>query len=60
MALSAVITFPFSAILDKMFGEEIGNVYTKSKMKRLFEQYEKDKLLNPSERRILVAALEMQ
>lgn len=29
-------------------------------MKRLFEMYEKEKLLDPSERKILSAALELQ
>ena len=41
------ITFPISAILDKMLGEDAGNVYNKNKMKRLFEVYEKEKLLDP-------------
>jgi CBS domain containing-hemolysin-like protein len=29
-------------------------------MKKLFEQYEKDKMLNPAERKILSAALELK
>ena len=41
------ITFPLSAILDKILGEDAGNVYNKNKMKRLFEIYEKEKLLDP-------------
>lgn len=53
------VSFPVSAILDKVLGEDAGNVYNKSKMKRLFEIYEKEKLLDPSERRILTAALEL-
>lgn len=53
------ITFPLSAILDKILGEDVGNVYNKSKMKRLFEIYEKEKLLDPQERKILTAALEL-
>jgi metal transporter CNNM len=53
------ITFPLSAILDKLLGQEAGNSYNKNKMKRLFEIYEKEKLLDPSERKILTAALEL-
>lgn len=53
------ISFPISAILDKILGEEESNQYNKSKMKRLFEMYEKEKLLDPSERKILSAALEL-
>ncbi|CDW89146.1 UNKNOWN [Stylonychia lemnae] len=54
------IAFPISAILDKILGQEDGEQYNKSKMKRLFEMYEKEKLLDPSERKILSAALELQ
>lgn len=52
------ISFPLSVILDKLLGEDAGNVYNKSKMKGLFEMYEKEKLLDTQERKILVAALE--
>lgn len=54
------ISFPLSAILDKILGAEEGNVYSKNKMKRLFEMYEKEALLDPSERKILSAALDLQ
>ena len=40
------ITFPLSAIIDKMLGEDSGSKYSMSKFKRLFEMYEKEKLLN--------------
>ena len=53
------ISFPISAILDKILGNDGGNVYNKNKMKRLFEMYEKEKLLDPSERKILTAALDL-
>lgn len=36
-----IITYPIGAILDKILGEEAGQVLTKHQMKRLFEQYEK-------------------
>lgn len=59
LAITFVLSFPISAILDRTLGEEVGNVLTKNKMKRLFEMYEKEKLLHPNERRILSAALEL-
>ena len=59
IAVTFIVAFPISAILDKCLGEEIGNVLSKSKMKRMFEMYEKEKLLTPSETKILSAALEM-
>jgi len=59
VAITFPISFPISAILDKILGEEDGEQYNKSKMKRLFEMYEKEKLLDPSERKILSAALEL-
>eukprot|EP00347_Sterkiella_histriomuscorum_P015763 403355771 len=60
VGLTFPITFPLSAILDKILGHEDGEQYNKTKMKKLFEIYEKDKLLDPSERKILSAALELQ
>jgi metal transporter CNNM len=53
------ISFPLSAILDKLLGEDAANVYNKNKMKRLFELYEKEQLLDPQERKMLTAALEL-
>ena len=36
-----VFSYPIAAILDKFLGEEAGHVLTKSRMKKLFETYEK-------------------
>ncbi|CDW71668.1 ancient conserved domain protein 2 [Stylonychia lemnae] len=52
--------YPIGAILDKILGEEAGNVLSKHQMKRMFEQYEKSKLLKPQERKILSAVLELK
>ena len=60
MALTFVISFPIAAILDKALGHDGGNFLSKNKMKRMFEMYEKEKLLTPSERKIMSTALEMQ
>ena len=60
LALTFVLAFPISAILDKCLGEEVGIVLSKSKMKRMFEVYEKEQRLTASERNLLSAALEMQ
>ncbi len=57
--ISFPISFPLAAILDKLLGEDAGNVYNKNKMKRLFELYEKEQLLDPQERKMLTAALEL-
>ncbi|CDW77164.1 ancient conserved domain protein 2 [Stylonychia lemnae] len=52
--------YPIGAILDKILGEEAGNVLSKNQMKRMFEQYEKSQLLKPQERKILSAVLELK
>lgn len=59
MIITFPVSFPLSAILDKILGEDAGNVFNKNKMKRMFELYEKEKLLDPSELKILKAALEL-
>jgi metal transporter CNNM len=41
------ISFPLAAILDKLLGEDVGDIYNKNKMKRLFEMYEHENLLDP-------------
>lgn len=43
-----------------MLGDDEGTFLSKSRMKRLFEQFEKEKTLNPSERKMLSAALELK
>lgn len=55
-----VIAKPIAIMLDFLLGEELGNIFTKNQMKKLFEMYEKDKLLHPDERKLLIAALEIQ
>ena len=60
LAITFVISFPISAILDKVLGEEAGGLLTKNKLKRLFEMYEREKLLHPNERKLLSAALELR
>ena len=37
IAITFVFSFPIAAILDKVLGEEVGVVMTKSKMKKFFE-----------------------
>jgi metal transporter CNNM len=55
-----ILTFPISAIIDKIIGEDGGTYLSKSQMKKLFQQYEKDKMLQPGERKMLSAALELK
>lgn len=35
-----IVSYPISAILDKILGDEVGTILTKSKMKKLFELQE--------------------
>jgi hypothetical protein len=44
-----------AAIIDRILGEEHGtsNFISKSRMKKMFEIYEKEKKLNSDERKIL-------
>ncbi len=55
-----IATYPIAAVIDRVLGDDEGNFLSKSRMKKLFEQYEKEKMLNPSERKILSAALELK
>ena len=55
-----IVTFPISAIIDKLIGEDGGTFLSKSQMKKLFEHYEREKMLNPGERKMLSAALELK
>lgn len=57
---SFIVTYPIGAILDKILGEEAGNTLSKNQMKRMFEQYEKQSLIKPQERKILSAVLELK
>lgn len=55
-----IVTYPIAAVIDKVLGDDEGNFLSKSRMKKLFEQFEKEKTLNPSERKMLSAALELK
>jgi hypothetical protein len=48
-ASTFLFAYPVAAILDKVLGEEKGHVLSKSRMKKLFEMYEKENLLKPTE-----------
>jgi metal transporter CNNM len=58
--LTCPISYPISAILDKVLGEEVGNVLSKSQMKRMFEMLEGENVIKSSERKIIQAALDLQ
>jgi metal transporter CNNM len=60
MGLTAVVSYPIAAILDKALGEEVGNVLSKSQMKRMFEMLEIENVIKSSERKIIQAALDLQ
>ena len=58
--LTFLFVYPVGIILDKIFGEEEGNLLSKSRMKKLFQKYEQQNVLKASERKILSAALELK
>lgn len=60
MALFFPISFPIAALLDRILGKEVGNVYTKNRLKNMFETLEKEKVINLSELKILQAALDLE
>ena len=59
MGLTFIIAFPIAAILDKILGDEGDAALNKGKMKKVFLNAEANQILDPSERRILTAALEL-
>ena len=58
--ITFIVTYPIAAILDKILGEEAGHTLSKNQMKRMFEQYERQALIKPQERKILSAVLELK
>lgn len=59
MVLTFVLSFPISAILDKVLGADMTGGMSRNKMKKFFEMQEDDNILNKQERRILQATLDM-
>ena len=59
IAITFVFAYPIAAILDKTLGEEVGQVMTKSKMEKLFDNQLKTNMLEEQENRILKAALKL-
>ena len=60
IVLLYIIAKPIAMVLDCILGEELGNILSKDQLKKLFEMYEKDQWLNPDERKLMTAALEIQ
>lgn len=59
MALTCPISYPIAAILDKILGEEMGTTMNKGKMKKVFKKMGELGVLDPAERKILSATLEL-
>ena len=59
IVVTFVFAFPISAILDKVLGEEVGAVMTKTKMKKLFDIQEKEMNIEAQENRIMQATLSL-
>jgi len=55
-----IVAFPVSAIIGKILGDGESTLLSKSRMKRMFEMYEKQQMLNSDERKILQAALDLK
>ena len=60
IAITFVFSYPIAAILDKVLGEEVGTIMTKSKMKVFFENQQKNKMIEGDEGRILAATLDLK
>ena len=45
MFVTFVISYPISAILDKVLGEEVGNVLSRNQMKRMFDMLEVENVI---------------
>ena len=59
IAITFIFAYPIAAILDKVLGEEVGVVMTKSKMKKFFELQQDLKMIEDQEGRILRATLDL-
>ena len=59
IGLFFIVGYPISLLLNLILGSGEEELYSKVKMKKLFEMYEKEKLLEPAEKRILIATLEI-
>jgi len=58
--VTSPVSFLIGGILQKVLGDGGGNLLKKSEMKKLFEHQESQKILKASERKILIAALELK
>ena len=54
-----IFAYPIAAILDKVLGEEVGTIMTKTKMKKFFEAQLKQHMIEDQEGRILQATLDL-
>lgn len=59
-AVTFIFSYPLGVVINKILGEDEGNLLSKSRMKKLFEKYEQQNVLQASERKILSAALELK
>lgn len=58
--ITSPVSFLIGGILLKVLGDGGGTLLKKSEMKKLFEHQESQKILKASERKILIAALELK
>lgn len=60
IVVTFIFSYPIAAILDKVLGEEVGTVLTKSKMKKFFEIQKDNKILDDREKIILQNTMELK
>jgi len=60
MVITFPCSFPIAAILDKVLGEEVGNVLSKNQMKKMLSSLEDENVIKSNERKIIQAALDLQ
>ncbi|XP_044572088.1 unextended protein-like [Drosophila ananassae] len=60
MAITAPLSYPISRILDKLLGEEIGNVYNRERLKELVRVTNDVNDLDKNEVNIISGALELR
>lgn len=60
IVVTFIFSFPIAAILDKVLGEEVGTIMTKSKMKKFFEIQRDNKMLDDRENIILQNTMELK
>lgn len=60
MLVTLPISYPISAILDKVLGAEVGNTISRTMLGNFFKQMEEEGIFKKEERKIMQAALDLE